>query len=696
MSALPDDGAVRAFLTRAAARLAIVRAIEGTTLGLLGGLVVVLISGAGLAAGLTLFAGFGLAGGVLRALLGAGMEPAWWRDAPAVADRVERRTPALRNLVLTAAELHGTAGAATDIGLEVERRAAAAARAVDLGDLFPLRGRVAWLAVALLVAVGSLRLATGASPWTPSSPGVPAAIAIDGVDVIVIPPVHAGMAVDTLEEPARIEVLAGSRLRLVVRSTAPVVRLERVAGRAELERAGDSHAVDFVATEDDFLAIAALDLAGESHATRLIGLSVIPDREPAVRVTAPGRDLFFTTVPDTLAVAIEADDDLALASLALRYTWVSGSGERFTFTEREVPVAVIRTDARHWTARTAWRLDTLALTPGDMIVYRAEATDRRPGAAAARSDSYVLEVVGAAATAAEGFAADDERDRYAVSQQMVILKTERLLARRRDLSDGEVADSARRLAAEQRRVRAEFVFMMGGELEDDEALSGTLMVNEEEEAEAESDLLAGRMQNRGRIEMQRAIRAMSRAGALLTNVDLERALADERIALDNLMRSFSRSRILLRALTQRERLDLERRLSGSLVDASSVTRTMAEAPVQARLRALRTVLADVAGSVSDTRGAAARLAEAAVNLVRIDPADDSLRAIAAAIEAAANETGASTGSAGDAIEAASLRLAALMRAMLPSAAGAGPSVTGARLRGEMADAMAGGRSGGSR
>jgi hypothetical protein len=231
--------------------------------------------------------------------------------------------------------------------------------------------------------------------------------------------------------------------------------------------------------------------------------------------------------------------------------------------------------------------------------------------------------------------------------------------------------------------------MMGGELEDDESLSGTLMVDEHEEAEAESDLLAGRMQNRGRIEMQRAIRAMSRAASLLTNADLERALVDERAALDNLMRAFSRSRILLRALSQRERLDLERRLSGSLADAASQARAAPEAPAQARLRALRAVLARIAGSRNQSADSAVRaLSSAAVDLVRIDPADDSLRAIAGSLELITNSA---TGSArsGEDVEAVTLRLAARIRDLLPAAPADGPRSRSDRLRGALADELAG-------
>src|SRR5687768_18083792 len=51
-------------------------------------------------------------------------------------------------------------------------------------------------------------------------------------------------------------------------------------------------------------------------------------------------------------------------------------------------------------------------------------------------------------------------------------------------------------SAEQRRVRAEFVFMMGGELaEDVTGVTGISELNEEEEAEAGDDILAGRLRS---------------------------------------------------------------------------------------------------------------------------------------------------------------------------------------------------------
>ena len=294
------------------------------------------------------------------------------------------------------------------------------------------------------------------------------------------------------------------------------------------------------------------------------------------------------------------------------------------------------TTRRSWIARGTWQLDSLDLAPGDLVVYRAIATDKRPGAPPVESESYVLEVVTPGAIAAEGFAADDQRDRYAVSQQMVILKTERLRARRTSMPADSVQGESRLLAAEQRSVRAEFVFMMGGELEDIAGdAAGTLDLNEVAEAEAEGDLLAGRQQNQGRVDMMRAIRAMSRASTALTESNLDVALQHERAALENLMRAFARSRFILRALTQRERIDLERRLSGALNMTAGLSGPIAVAVPDEKAAVLARLLAESAamGSGDSSAAASARRASmASLDLVRADPGSWVFRLLAERVQ----------------------------------------------------------------
>src|SRR6185295_3550524 len=143
------------------------------------------------------------------------------------------------------------------------------------------------------------------------------------------------------------------------------------------------------------------------------------------------------------------------------------------------------------------------------------------------------------------------------------------------MSAEDYADASAELAAEQRKVRVEYVFMMGGELADVDPTDLTEL-NEEAEAAGEDELLAGRMANRGRIALLRAIRSMSRAAAALTTAELAPALTHERAALTQLERAFSHTRIILRALTEHERLDFTRRLTGTLTDAARDTRPAVE------------------------------------------------------------------------------------------------------------------------
>jgi hypothetical protein len=81
------------------------------------------------------------------------------------------------------------------------------------------------------------------------------------------------------------------------------------------------------------------------------------------------------------------------------------------------------------------------------------------------------------------------------------------------------------------------------------------------------------------------------------------------------------------------------------------------------------------------------LSSAAVDLVRIDPADDSLRAIAGSLERITNSA---TGSArsGEDLEVVTLRLAAHIRQLLPAAPAEGPTSRSDRLRGALADELA--------
>jgi hypothetical protein len=689
----PDVTTVRAFLARVARRLAVLSAAEGAAYGFAA------------AIGLALFGwphrddvGALIAVGVAAGLCGA-LVVAWSRAGHRrhVAAIVERRVPASRNLILTAHELSDDTSARYVPGL-VFSRAARLVETLDPATLFPARN--ALLALVAILVVWAFVVDRPALP-------MPAALrhssslpenrvpTIDGVDVTVEPPAYTGRTAQRLRDPSRIEALTGSKITLSVHAQAGRVVMETLASRDTLSSRGSAFIGSIAADADGYIALQPL-AAGRTGARRIVGLTVLPDAPPRVRIVTPGHDERFADGRGTLDIAIDASDDIALASLELRFTKVSGSGERFTFAEGKVPLAITRRDEKTWTARASWKLDSLALDGGDMVVYRAVAADQRaragrPGGTT-ESDSYIAEIIAPGGIAAAGFALDPEQDRYAVSQEMVVLKTERLLGRRSSISNEDVSNESQQLAAEQRKVRAEFVFMLGGELADDpDAAASMTEINEEREAAGESDILAGRNANAGHVALLRAIRAMSRAAASLAVSEPTAALPYERTALGQLESAFSRSRILLRALTTRERLDLSRRLTGMLDDAVRDAQPSAEPARSSRALALRRALSEIAtldGTASLAGDAATRASSLAERVIAIDPSSRALQDVGAQLASSATAMASHRGDAARAaLDRATMGLVAMLRSELLDAPRAPERVDDARLEGALADQL---------
>lgn len=459
------------------------------------------------------------------------------------------------------------------------------------------------------------------------------------------------------------------------------MRVETAADARDVVRSDTGRFIhEITVTTDGFIAVTPFDADDAAGPRRLIGVSATPDRPPSPRVVAPGKDMFIREATASLDISVEAADDIGLRSLELRYTKVAGAGESFTFTEGEVPLTIARASARQWSGTGVLPLGALGLDVGDMVVYRAVATDTRPGSQPVESDAFIVEIVSVNEAMAEGFAIDDTQDKYAISQQMVILKTERLIERTktRPAPDAEtVLLEALMIAAEQRSVRAELVFMTGGHFEDEFV-----------EAAHEHEIADGRFGNEGRADLGRAIRDMSRASAELTEGNLAAALVAEKSALDAMQRALARRRFILRTLTQRDSLDEARRLSGTLVDLGRARRDparQAASPlveaVRAGLDALAPVITRDAMSASDAATVGA-VGESLLRAAAGEPAAIDLAAALSAVEAAV--TAGRPAEARQALSSAAARMAALLRADTPLASPGDPGDLH-RLRGAMAD-----------
>ena len=642
------------------------------------------------------------------AVLAVGIAVWRWRSITRVSivRVLERADPEARNLIVTADELAGGALAAKPIvRARVFADAAAGARRIDLRRAFPIARltQVVVLAVVAWAAVMTAHLWRGQLPRAGAGMQSQSAASAGTVlqprlqlRVAVQPPPYTGLKdTATVVDPEQLQAVEGSALVVSIDASANSVSIEHDGRARSLTRGADGRfAARVQVAKTGYLLVTADD-----GARRLVPVIVSPDALPAVRVTAPGRDLVYAGGNPRIVFDARATDDYGLRSLVLRYTRVTGAGENYEFKEGEIPLALKPASAREWTGSASRSLAELALKDGDMLVYRAVASDARPGDGSATSDAFFIEISKLGVAAGDAFTLPREESKYALSQQMLIVKTERLQQRRGSLSANDLAEQSLNLAVEQRMIRAEFVFMRGGEVDDEEV-----------EAEQSVELQAGRLQNRGQRDLRAATIAMSQAEKLLTGANTAAALIAERAAVTALQRAFSRNRYILRAMASRSQLDAARRLTGTLAEVTGWKRTLADAPVNRRAALLEDVLRGIAAMIAlrlkpDTTATVrlkpdttettlpnapvvsgfspTRALVLAEEAIRIDPASASLRDAAAALQraaAATNDVRAKALSEAAAAVAAEARRA---QADAPSA----PLAIAPALAGAFADAL---------
>ena len=552
------------------------------------------------------------------------------RTRAAIAAALEGRYPHLQNVVVTAEELlRHPARSPEWIRERVFADAAAALRAIDPAAPWPL-GRVALgAAAALTVAMAAIvfvpvRTARAAVDAPPQAS--PAETKTPGLDVFLTPPPYTHRAAIQLRDPERLEVLEGTAARVTVTNAADVrVRLgERPLA---VTRASTDATAEALLTESGYLAIESRDATGAAAPLRLLAVTVVPDLRPSVRIEQPARDLLLPDARASVAIAATVTDDISLTALQLHYTKVSGAGEEIDFVEGELPLQIARQDDRHWQARGSLALRALGLEPGDSLVYRVTARDARAGdAGVGSSEMFFIEIAGPGQVPLEGIEMPPEQERYALSQQMIVVKINRLRERERNLSSQAVEEETNAIAAEQRSVRASFIFLTGGHVED-----------EEEEAEQSSEIQEGRLENTSRREMSRAVSHMTAAEQGLTARDTGSALKAATLAVEALQRAFSRNRYILRTLASRTRLDPSRRLTGARDDVQSGEREIAAAagdPEAARARALLVQFLTLMAQPQAVRASApslSTLSEIAESALAVKPGDRAWKETADAV-----------------------------------------------------------------
>jgi len=540
----------------------------------------------------------------------------------AAAARIEAVSGGLDNLLVTATALgSGKLQASGGMSAEVIRQATERTATVRPATAAPLLGPIA-LAFAALAGAGAVSWSTFSRPH-PRSAAVAAAVpgTIREVRATIKAPAYIARPPQVLENPEQLLVPEGGRIRIELSTPAPAAWLVEPGQplRSLTAESSERFTAEWSPAGSSGVVLAVGPRVAEPADTRVVNLVVAPDAAPMVRITSPAHDLAFADSRQAVEIAIAASDAEALTGLRLAFVRMSGSGESFAFAEGEIPVAIEKASEREWRGSARLALSSLKLDDGDSIVYRAFVRDSNPRAGWVESEAYTVEVGKRLEFASAGAALPDEDRRYALSQQMVIVKTERLQAERPRPDDAAWTERTKLLAMEQRMVRAEVVFLSGGEVEDEVV-----------EAEQAHELQEGRLQNAGRAEMLRAINDMSRAEARLNDGDTTGALVFERSALAALQRAFDRRRYFLRTLGERSRIDPSRRLTGDSVRARPAGRDVRREP-GSDVELARQLLGQLA-AIGESGGAPD--AGLLGRLASIEPGADDWRQIAASLAAA--------------------------------------------------------------
>jgi hypothetical protein len=569
-----------------------------------------------------------------------------WRASKAsraaVLAALERATPASRNMLITADELSsGALAARPAVRDRVMEQASVVARGVDVRTVITTARAfsTAALAIAAWIVVSAVSVWRGGAVARVSRSDSPVAQAAGGpatprlrVTVDVEPPTYTHRASSHSIDPSGVDAVEGSTVHLTIESSGGGARVETSESTTRIARNGSTPLEHrSVVHRSGFLLVTTDD-----GARRMMTVTVTPDALPAVRLTEPGRDLVYSSGNPRIAFQAQATDDYGLRALVLRYTKVSGSGEQFEFRDGEMQLAIAARGARDWTGSAARSLADLDLHDGDLLVYRAVATDTRPGGGGeSSSDAFFVEISRLGVAAGDAFTLPEQETRYALSQQMLIVKTERLERKRASTPPDELRDAAQGLAVEQRMIRSEFVFMLGGEIEDEEV-----------EAEQSTELQEGRLANRGQRDLRAATVAMSQAEKWLTAANTADALKAERAAVAALQRAFTRDRYILRALATRSQLDLSRRLTGTIAQPLGWRRTIESKPANRRAAYLQSLLQGLGELAQRSAEAFAllgpRIGVLAELAVRTDPESQALRRVAADLQQLADAWETST------------------------------------------------------
>jgi hypothetical protein len=395
----------------------------------------------------------------------------------------EERVPGLGNRLVTALEMEGGDDSPVRRAFlaDAERRLAAA----ELARVAPARVRIPAIAggsAVALLALFALVFPTAAREswhrWTdprdayesrwrevrartlPNAAPTPVP-PFDELRWRIEPPAYSGLPATTGRGDEPLAALAGSRIRLWSRYSErwSGVAASRIgAGALPVSRRGNEWIVTWTQTPAERGIELAARANGEVAARRVLPVTVLPDNPPDVALTHPETDLVLASGTGRVAIRATAADDYGVGGFGLTWSRTRGSGETFEYVDGVWAFASVAR-ARGGAAGTLeLDLAALQLQPGDVIHVRAVARDRNTvtGPSESVSRTRVIRIARPEeldeVNTDVGFPTELPNNPL-LSQRMLIIRTERLVARMRGMAAGALRTESADIGTEQGRLR---------------------------------------------------------------------------------------------------------------------------------------------------------------------------------------------------------------------------------------------------
>ncbi|MCR4339470.1 MAG: DUF4175 domain-containing protein [Gemmatimonadaceae bacterium] len=532
------------------------------------------------------------------------------RSVQRVALWIEEREPSLKFAFVTAIDnriapeeqhrdLHAHAAAADVEGIVRRGWLRALARAVIS---FALVG--AALAIVapreLLRAAGSdLRRSVRAGP------AAPMANRLATLSARVVPPAYTRMSAQTVDEPAGVAALIGSRITFSGKGAADGVRQLLGNDTVEARRDGGewSTGVTMPAIPD---VITLLD----RDFRRLVVLEPLTDSAPSLRLTLPERDTTYQTVPrGRLVIESSATDDIGLAYGLVEYMLSSGSGESFD-TKRTNSRRFAYGNRRAGTIRDIILLDTMQLAPGMVLHVRAVAFDFNDvtGPGKGVSETRTLRIAEPIDSTSINPAPPVPIDSMWVSQRLLNMRTDTLIRTQRRMERATFVGKSSVYSNDQEAIRQRVLAVIA--LLEDTGVGDTFETETSAKLRVAADLMRTARMHLGVAEPDTAMPYMKRILAILDEIRLA-------------------NRYYLRGLMTPVAVNIERvRLTGT-DSASADARSAREALANANAALARRI--DAVAALARTSPAAAADSLAYIRVAALSTAPAAAAALADAI-----------------------------------------------------------------